>query len=93
LALEITRTPPLARYAQQPFLVPASDSDADIARRPRRSTTRSERAAWAPTTARSSTPSCACAAWRRCGSIAERAAGLIRGRIGAAAESETPAAA
>src|SRR4051812_39243285 len=28
--MEIARTAPLSRYAQQPFLVPASDSDADI---------------------------------------------------------------
>jgi len=30
LTMQLTSTPPLARYAQQPFLVPASDSDADI---------------------------------------------------------------
>jgi choline dehydrogenase len=30
LTMRITGTAPLARYAQQPFLVPASDSDADI---------------------------------------------------------------
>ncbi|MEA2384638.1 MAG: choline dehydrogenase [Solirubrobacteraceae bacterium] len=30
LTMQIARTAPLSRYAQQPFLVPASDSDADI---------------------------------------------------------------
>jgi choline dehydrogenase-like flavoprotein len=30
LTMQITNTAPLKRYAQQPFLVPASDSDADI---------------------------------------------------------------
>jgi choline dehydrogenase len=30
MAMEITRTPPLKRYAQRPFLVPVSRSDADI---------------------------------------------------------------
>jgi choline dehydrogenase len=30
MAMAITATAPLARYAQHPFLVPASDSDADI---------------------------------------------------------------
>jgi choline dehydrogenase len=28
--MQITSTAPLSRYAQQPFMVPASDSDADI---------------------------------------------------------------
>jgi choline dehydrogenase len=30
LTMQIAQTAPLSRYAQQPFLVPASDSDADI---------------------------------------------------------------
>ena len=30
LTMQITRTPPLKRYAQQPVLVPASEADADI---------------------------------------------------------------
>jgi choline dehydrogenase len=30
MTMQLTRTAPLSRYAQQPFLVPASDSDADI---------------------------------------------------------------
>jgi choline dehydrogenase len=30
MAMEITATAPLARHAQHPFLVPASDSDADV---------------------------------------------------------------
>jgi choline dehydrogenase len=30
MTMEIARTEPLARYAQSPFMVPASDSDADV---------------------------------------------------------------
>jgi choline dehydrogenase len=30
LTMQLTRTPPLSRYAQQPVFVPASESDADI---------------------------------------------------------------
>jgi choline dehydrogenase len=76
MTMELARTEPLARYAQTPFMTPASDSDADVeahrAAPSRRSTTRWARAGWAPTRRRWSTRSCACAASRGCGSSTRR---------------------
>jgi len=63
----------LARYEPEEFRPGAgAQTDAELARAERRSSTRSGPAAWAPTRSRSSTTRCACTAWTGCASSTPR---------------------